>query len=497
MIKILSAQQIRALDAYTIQHEPISSIDLMERACRAFVSWFTERFDETQKVSIVCGTGNNGGDGLGIARLLKMWGYPVNVLLIRGGTETEGFKTNLERLKGKVEVTEVASTNSDLFSGYDIVIDAIFGSGLSRPAERIQAAIIQQMNQADVIRIAVDIPSGLQADKVSQGEVFKADFTISFQLPKLAFFLPANHAFVGEWCLVDIGLSKAFIKEISSSHFYVTSKYIRRILKPRSKFDHKGTYGHALLIAGSYGRIGAAVLSGRALLRAGVGLLTLHIPQCGYSVVQTSLIEAMVDVDAHEHFLTMIPSPDKYTTVGVGPGLGQDSLTIKAFGKLLEDFRKPMVIDADGLNILSVNRELLRIVSPGSILTPHPKEFERLVGKWSDDFDRLEKQKALAKQLKSVVVLKGAYTSIASPDGMVYFNSTGNPGMATGGTGDVLTGILTSLLAQGYSSIDAAVAGVYLHGLAGDLAAREKGMVSLIASDVIDFLPAAFKKAMA
>jgi len=236
------------------------------------------------------------------------------------------------------------------------------------------------------------------------------------------------------------------------------------------------------------------LLSGRAVLRAGVGLLTMHIPECGYIILQSSVAEAMASIDEHRQFITTIPVLDKYTVVGIGPGLGQDKGTVKALRKLLEDFRKPMVLDADALNILSDNRELLSLVPAGSILTPHPKEFERLVGKWSDDFDRLEKQKSLARQLKSVVVLKGANTSIASPEGAVYFNSTGNPGMATGGTGDVLTGILTGLLAQGYSSLDTAIAGVYLHGLSGDLAAREHGMVSLIASDIIEFLPAAFKK---
>lgn len=466
----------------------------MERACRAFVNWFTEKFNGAHAVAIVCGTGNNGGDGLGIARMLSEWRYPLKVFVIRGSSETEDFKTNLERLQSKAEIVEITSLDKNIFSGYDVLIDAIFGSGLTRPVEGIFAQAIHFMNESDAIRIAVDIPSGLLADKVSKGEIFKADYTVTFQLPKLAFLFPGSHAFTGSWCVVDIGLNKLFIKEQQTSHYYITAKDIKKIMKPRSKFDHKGTYGHALLIAGSYGKMGAALLSGRGVLRAGVGLLTVHIPECGYIILQSSIAEAMASVDEHKHFITTIPALDKYTVVGTGPGLGQDKLTVKAFRKLLEDFRKPLVLDADALNILSDNRELLPLVPAGSILTPHPKEFERLVGKWSDDFDRLEKQISLAKQLKSVVVLKGANTSVASPNGEVYFNSTGNPGMATGGTGDVLTGILTGLLAQGYSSIDTAIAGVYLHGLAGDIAARESGMVSLIASDLLEFLPAAFKK---
>lgn len=496
MIRILSSQQIKALDAHTIQHEPIASIDLMERACRAFVNWFTEKFNGAHTIAIVCGTGNNGGDGLGIARMLREWSYAVKVFVIRGSSETEDFKTNFERLKGKAEIVEVTSLDKDIFSEYDVLIDAIFGSGLTRPAEGLFAQAIHLMNESEAIRIAVDIPSGLLADKVSKGEIFKAHYTITFQLPKLAFLFPGNHAFTGVWCMVDIGLNKAFIKEQQTPHYYITAKDIKKILRPRSKFDHKGTYGHALIIAGSYGKMGAALLSGRAVLRAGAGLLTMHIPECGYIILQSSVAEAMASIDEHKHFITTIPALDKYTVVGIGPGLGQDKLTVKAFRKLLEDFRKPIVLDADALNILSENRELLSLIPAGSILTPHPKEFERLAGKWSDDFERLEKQKSLARQLKSVVVLKGANTSIASPEGSVYFNSTGNPGMATGGTGDVLTGILTGLLAQGYTSLDTAIAGVYLQGLSGDIAAREHGMVSLVASDIIEFLPAAFKKIM-
>ncbi|HEY9006690.1 NAD(P)H-hydrate dehydratase [Ohtaekwangia sp.] len=497
MIRVLSSQQIKALDAYTIQHEPVASIDLMERACRAFVSWFTGRFDTSEQVGIVCGTGNNGGDGLGIARLLREWSYPVKVWCIRGGSETDDFKANLQRIQGKTEIVEITAASSihkDIFQDCDVVIDAIFGSGLSRPVEGIYAQVIHLLNDTDTLRVAVDIPSGLMADRASQGAIVRADYTVTFQIPKLAFFFPGNFQFVGEWCVVDIGLNKAFIHQTATQHFHTTAKDIRRIIRPRGKFDHKGTYGHALLIAGSYGKMGAALLSADALLRAGVGLLTVHIPKCGYTILQTAVREAMASIDEHDHFFTIVPPLENYTTIGIGPGLGHDKQTVKAFRKVLEDFRRPMVIDADGLNILSANRELFPLIPPGSILTPHPKEFERLAGKWSDDFSRLEKQKALAGQLRSVIVVKGAFTSIATPDGNIYFNPTGNPGMATGGTGDVLTGILTGLLAQGYSSTDAAIAGVYIHGLAGDLAAREKEMISLIASDVVNFLPSAFKK---
>lgn len=499
MIKILTARQTKALDAFTIRHEPVSSIDLMERACQAFTSWFIERFTALHKVGIVCGTGNNGGDGLGIARLLSDWGYPVKVWIVRGAVpESEDFAENLRRLKEKkVEIFEIATElDQGQFADRDILIDAIFGSGLSRSPEGIYAQAIQCINKSDAVRIAVDIPSGLMVDKPSDGPVVNARYTVSFQLPKLAFLLPQNHSYTGEWKLVDIGLSKEFIRTIDASHFYLTQKDVRRILKTRSTFDHKGDFGHALLIAGSYGKLGAAVLASRSALRSGLGLLTAHVPQCGYAVLQTAVPEAMVDVDAHEAYFTNHQELDQYTTIGIGPGLGRDQETVEAFASILKSFRSPVVIDADALNILSEHRELHAHVPAGSILTPHPKEFQRLVGGWHDDFERLEKQKKLAEQLQSVVIVKGAYSSIASPDGKVYFNSTGNPGMATGGTGDVLTGILTALLAQQYTAIEAACLGVYVHGLAGDIAARQKGMVSMIASDVTEYLPDAFLKIM-
>jgi len=495
MLKILPAKQIKDLDAYTIEHGSIASIDLMERACRAFVNWFVEHFDDRRTIGIVCGTGNNGGDGLGIARMLKGLGYSVKVWVVKGSVlESIDFKINLDRArKDKIEIVELVHESDErLFGDRHVLIDAVFGSGLTRPAEGIYAKVITCINKMEAQRVAIDIPSGLMADSPSTDPVVKADYTVSFQLPKLSFFLPQYHSFVGEWTLVDIGLNKDFIKGAETSHFYITQKDPRKILKRRSKFDHKGDYGHALLIAGSFGKMGAAILASRAALRSGLGLLTVHIPRCGYSILQTCVPEAMVSVDKHEEFLSREPGLDNYSTIGIGPGLGMSTETVKAYRNILQNFRKPMVIDADGLNILAENRELLHLIPEGSILTPHPKEFERLVGKWQNDFERLEKQKQLAAQLKSVIVVKGAYSSVASPDGKVYFNSTGNPGMATGGTGDVLTGILTGLMAQHYDPLQAAQLGVYLHGLAGDLAISEKGMNSLIASDIIDYLASAF-----
>ncbi len=494
MLKILSTKQIKALDSHTILHEPISSIDLMERASRAFVDWFTIQFTAPRKIGIICGTGNNGGDGLAIARLLSELSYPVKVWIVRGSAPTtEDFKINYERIKGILDISDFVSTaDQGLFSDRVILIDAIFGSGLSRPAEGIYEHAINCVNKSTAIKIAVDIPSGLFADQHSSGEIVKADFTISFQLPKLAFLLPENANYVGDWKVFDIGLSKTFLKSADTSYFYLTKKSVKERILQRKKFDHKGTYGHALLIAGSFGKMGACILAARSCLRAGVGLLTVHVPSAGYPIVQTAVPEAMVSVDQHREYLTDELKIDQFTSIGVGPGLGQSHETIKAFSTLL-GYGKPLVIDADGLNMISAHSEFIKLIPEGSILTPHPKEFERLVGPWNDDFDRLEKQKKFSRDTNCIVLLKGAHSSLSTPDGKIYFNSTGNPGMATGGSGDVLTGILAGLLAQGYSAIDATLIGVYVHGLSGDIAAREKGQQSLIASDLIDFLPAAFK----
>lgn len=495
MLPILNTTQIKQLDQYTVAQEPITSIDLMERACKAFTEWFVQRYRQSCKVGIICGTGNNGGDGLGIGRLLVENQYQVSVWIIRGeAKETTDFKTNFESACGHVSITEIlASDTVPSFEGCHILIDALFGSGLSRPVQGIYERVIQKFNDAKAIKIAVDIPSGLMADQPSTGEIVKAHRTLTFQLPKLAFLLPQNHQYVGEWTILDIGLNKQFLLTAGTSYFLIERTDTANILHPRTRFSHKGNFGHALLIAGSKGKMGACILSSRAALRSGVGLLTVHIPSSGNNIIQGNIPEAMTSIDANENYFSSVPDPLNYTAIGIGPGIGKDSKTVTAFLELLKAYHKPMVIDADALNILAENRELITCIPPKSILTPHSKEFERLVGSWMNDFERLEKQQKLSLSTKSAVILKGAFTSIALPDGKLYFNSTGNPGMATGGSGDVLTGILTGLLAQGYSFDKAAILGVYLHGLAGDLAIHELDMNSLIASDLIDFLPKAFK----
>ena len=453
-MKILSVEQIRDLDKYTIEHEPIPSIDLMERASQAFVDWFTTCFDTDKRVLICAGTGNNGGDALAIARMLTGQDYQVSVVIIGDPTNgSEDFQTNLDRLG--IE----NSTYTSCFPPCDVIIDGIFGSGLSRPAEGEYGKLIDEINQHQAQVVAIDMPSGLFADKPSDGShIIEADYTISFQLPKLAFMMPKNQQYVGEWHVVHIGLSEEFIQKADTDHHYINQDTASGLLKRVNKTDHKGTNGKALLVSGSLGKMGAAILASQAALRTGVGLLSVHVPKVGNDVLQLAAPEAMTIPDEYLDYIGVAQDSERYDAVGIGPGIGKDKMTVEALRMYLENCASPLVLDADALNILSEHREMMELLRSNTILTPHPKEFERLLGHgWDDDFERLNLQKEFSRRYHVIIILKGPHTSIAAPDGKVYFNSTGNPGMAKGGSGDVLTGMVTSLLAQQYKPAEAAI----------------------------------------
>ncbi len=496
-MKILSAAQIRRLDAYTIQHEPIASIDLMERASQTFANWFTERFlDEDQPLLIFCGIGNNGGDGLAVARLLYHRFYDSRLYLCKISNKVSpDFQANLDRLPPREAIPVNIIKKKAPFPEIPenaVIIDAIFGSGLNRPVSGYWGRLLAYLNQRPNVKISIDIPSGLFADRHSQETVFQADYTFSFELPKLAFLFPENQNYVGKWMIGSIGLHPDFIQKTPTPYYYLDQQMAAGLLRSRKKYDHKGTFGHALLLMGSYGKIGAAVLAARACLRAGVGLLSVHAPKCAYEILQISVPEAMISVDKDSRFLSEIPPLNPYRAIGVGCGLGQKKKVKKALKALLKKANRPLVLDADALNIIAKSPKLKKRIPPGSILTPHPKDFERLFGQSENDFARNELQRQKARELGVVLILKGANTCIASPRGDAYFNSTGNPGMATAGAGDVLSGIITALLAQAYEPLEAALLGVFLHGLAGDLAALEQGYESLLAGDIIDYLGKAF-----
>ena len=496
-MRILSAAQHRALDQATLAAHGIDELQLMERAASAWTAAFTHRYrNKDRPITVLVGPGNNGGDGLVIARLLRLETYTVSVLLLDIAPASPANTTNRKRAKDVGVPLRTIMSDDDLptLSHDTLVIDAVFGTGMSRPIEGYWARCIEHFNALPVHRVAVDLPSGLRTDEPSTGAVFRAHFTLSLGYPKLALFAPANTPFLGKWQLVSFALAEPPTTPEETPNRLLTEPEVASLLRLRSANDHKGTFGHALLVAGAFGKMGAAVICARAVLRAGAGLVTTHIPRSGYEIMQISFPEAMCSVDAHRYHFTGLAALDGYATVAIGPGLGKEPTTATAFSQLLADYSKPMVIDADALNLLAEHPEQLANVPKGSILTPHPKEFERLFGHQADDFARWQVQGEVAGRYGLVVLLKMGYTSIATPDGRLYFNPTGNPGMGTGGTGDALTGILTGLLAQGYDPEDAARLGVYLHGLAGDLAAEELEQESLLAEDVVSHLGKAFKR---
>lgn len=495
-MKIFTPEQIRQWDANTIQHEPIASADLMERAAALLTRWLLQsgQAERHSCTYIFCGMGNNGGDGLAVARLLTEAGYGVKVFVARHAeTFSPDAQVQFERLHKHLAVNEIYSKKDLPTPPADaLVLDALLGTGLSRPATGLLADVIATLNAHTGPVIAIDIASGLFADRPNApaDAIVRPRHTVGFQVPKLAFFQPENAPFVGRWHLLNIGLQEDFYSK-TPADFYCTFPDDLPALPPRGLFSHKGTFGHALLVAGSHGKMGAAVLAARACLRSGVGLLTLHVPACGYAVLQGTVPEAMCLTDENNtHQTAFSQQVAPYSAIGIGPGLGQHPDTaafLRAFLSL--ENLPPLVLDADALNLLSQDPSLLGLVPENTILTPHPREFERLLGHgWGNDYEKLDALRAFCQKHRLVVVLKGRHTAVCSPEGKLFFNTTGNAGMATGGTGDVLTGILTALLAQGLGPLDAARLGVYRHGEAGDRAVSGRGMVGLTAGDLPEAL---------
>ncbi|UBM59798.1 NAD(P)H-hydrate dehydratase [Marinilongibacter aquaticus] len=496
-MKILTAAQTAQADKYTIEHEPISSIDLMERAATACANWLIRKFNQQTKIAICCGPGNNGGDGLAIARLLIENNYQIEVyILYLGNKLSADAKINLEHLQQmQVIVHEIHSESDFPNLNKRIVIDSIFGTGLNRPLQGLVKDFVNYLNKQNRLRISIDVPSGLQTefnDSSDELTIFKADYTLTFEQVKLAFLLPTHASFVGEFVVLPIELHPDFLAQVECPWYYTQKSDAKNLLKKRDKFSHKGTFGHAQLIAGSKGKMGAAYLSAKACLRIGAGLCTVYTPKCGLNIMQSLLPEAMVIENKGTDYLEYeIQHVDDFQ-IGIGPGIGQHERTEELLLEVLKKSKKGMVIDADALNILAKHRSWWKYVPENCILTPHPKEFYRLVEGFDSEKEKIDKLLQLAQVLKSVVVLKGAHTAIASPEGKIHFNSTGNPGMATAGSGDVLTGILTGLLAQQYSSLDAAILGVYIHGLSGDIAVEKMAEESVMASDIVAHLSEAF-----
>ena len=500
-MKVFNASTMQAWDEYTISEEPISSINLMERAAIACVDWLCKKFESTTPFYIYCGKGNNGGDGLAIARLLTEKGFQVTVAVLEFGFKgSPDFQENLARLHyyPNVAVSFIQTEeHSKEIDSNAIIIDALFGTGINRPLEGLSASLVKKINTLNNTTVSIDIPSGLYLDKSSVGnDVIEADYTLTFQCLKPAFLVPENEHFIGEATVLNIGLHPSFEKHTVATYELLDLPLIHSFYKKRNQFSHKGNFGHALIIAGSEDKMGAAILSARACLKSGAGLVTAHIPSVGKTALNICCPEAMLSVDKDSICFSILPDNlTKYNSIGIGPGLGLDVKTSNAFQKLLSTLNKGthLVIDADALNILSNKTSLLNELPPLSILTPHPKEFDRLFGVSKNDFERMEKAMVKAKELQIIIVVKGHHSFIATPFEQHYFNSTGNAGMATAGTGDVLTGIITGLIAQQYAPLHATLLGVFLHGLAGDLALTTQSMESLVASEIISHLGVAYK----
>ncbi|MCK9305282.1 MAG: NAD(P)H-hydrate dehydratase, partial [Bacteroidales bacterium] len=479
---------------------------LMERAASVLRKTVMERYGDKVSYILVAGPGNNGGDALALARQLSERGCSCRVLLVADPSRLpEPAATNYNRLisiasvpvfvagsDGKIPEDYFGPDSQRSDTGKVVIIDGLFGSGLNRRPEGTALEIIKKINSSRAVTVSIDIPSGMNGEDNRENDpsgVVKADLTITFQYPKLSMLLPGYGSLCKEVVVADIGLHPEALSDFRSDYYYTTEKDILSIIKPREKFSHKGDYGSALLIAGSRGKAGAAVMASRAVLRCGAGLLTVHLPSECLSVVQTAVPEAMCSVDTSANIITSLPVTGNYSAIGAGPGLGTDPQTGTALYELIASRPKQLVLDADAINLISADKKILEMLPANTILTPHVKEFERMAGPSPDPYSRLLLQREFSMRYKIIIVLKGAHSSVSLPDGTIHFNSTGNPGMATAGSGDVLTGVILSLLAQGYPPDCAAIAGVFLHGLAGDLAALEKGEISLMAGDIAGYLP--------
>jgi NAD(P)H-hydrate epimerase len=497
-MKIFTKEQIKEADKYTIDNEPVASIDLMERAAEAIAGWINQNIDRQNPLLFVIGKGNNGGDGLAVARILHRKGFGCVVYLAYGsGFTNEECRINLERLPSDIPFIDSLAA----IDGRAIIIDALLGTGISGNVRGPAASVIAQINSLNNKVIAIDLPSGMSADattlsycdsKADSPQIIEADLTLTLEFPKLAMLLPETGEYAGTIITLPIGLSKQYLTQTETPYHYIDKTLIDRLKRKRSKFAHKNTYGHALLICGSKNMIGAAILATGAALRSGCGLVSVHIPYNERVAMQTRFPSAILSFDKSGNFSEMPDDVSKYNAVGTGCGLGTRPETAKAFEILLKSVKTPMVIDADALNIIAYNKELLKYIPANSVLTPHPGELKRLTGEWNSAEDKSQKIMNLSTETQSIIVAKGAHTAVYLPDGTRYFNSTGNPGMAKGGSGDVLTGLITGLLARGYTGSEAAIIGVYCHGLAGDKAQEKYGQESMNSYDLIEFLTVLF-----
>lgn len=498
MMKIISVDQIYQADQITLEKQKLKSTELMERAGTAIYNWLTQRLKGSPiPIHIFSGIGNNGGDGLVVARLLIKAGYNVKVYIVNiSDKRSKDFLYNYSLIKDVTKDWPLLmheEADFPVIGSEDIVIDAIFGIGLNRPPKGWIKKLIQYLNKTEAYILSIDVPSGLYSNKPLDDPeaVVQATETLTFQTPKLAFFLPETGKFMEGFEVLNIGQDEEYLDQVQPLAETILAMDVLNLYKPRKTFGYKNTYGHALIVAGSYGKVGAAVLSTSAAFRIGAGMLTTFVPKCGYSIMQTALPEAMVITDKEEDFISGITADFEPSAIGIGMGIGKNEATVEAVKKLFQNSKSPLVIDADALNIISENEDVLSLLPRGSILTPHPGELKRLIGAWKDDYEKLEMTKKFAAEHEVVVIIKGSYT-ITVYENCLYINTTGNPGMGTAGSGDVLTGVITGLVSQGYDALSASIVGVYLHGSAGDIAAQHMGYEALLSGDIVNYLGEAY-----
>lgn len=504
-MKIFTTEGIRRIDEATIESENMTTLDMMERAASAVTYEILSRWRPSQRIVIFAGPGNNGGDALAVARMLLEQGYRPEVYLfnIKSAHLSPCCSTNRDRLLAMLPDAELFTEVIDNFnppelSETDVVIDGLFGSGLRSPLKGGYTALVQYINNSQAYTVAIDVPSGLFGEwnmGADHRNIIKASLTLAFQFKRLSFFFSENAEFIGECVVLDLDMSPVAIASTPTDFYLIEQEDVRDVLRRRDPFSNKYDHGSLYLVAGSYGMMGAAQLAARGALRAGVGLVTVHAPRCGYSVMQTGLPEALFEGDVNEICTTSINSGrHRYSVVALGPGMGTAPETIDAVDAFLKNFRQPCLLDADALNCIASRPILLKSLPKGSVLTPHAGEFDRLFSQCQSDEERLKRAIDVSKLYEVTIVLKGHHTMTIRPDGKVYINSSGNAGMATAGSGDVLTGVIAALIAQGYEPDRAVYMGVYLHGLAGDIAVQTHGEYGVLASDIANTIGIAIKK---
>ena len=501
-MKIFTSELIREIDKATCEAQNITPLDLMERAASAVCCEIETRFNPSQRIVVFAGPGNNGGDALAVGRMLFEQGYKkVEVFLFNVmGKLSHDCSEEKNRIM-ETEAIDFTEVTKDFQPPYlsekDVVIDGLFGSGFKGTLQKGFLTLVNYINDSNAYVISIDVPTGLSGEwnnNVSRRDMIHADLTLTFQFPRLSFFFEENQEVLGEWRLIDIELDESKMKDIPVDFMLVEERNVRPLFRKRNEFSGKRDYGSALFFAGSVGMSGAAVLCAKGCLRSGAGLATVHSARVSLPIVQTSLPEALFEPDRNDFFITDMSVHHNHQAVAVGPGLGVNDKTIDALESLLKNYKNPLVLDADALNCMAKRPHLLSLLPAHSIITPHVGEFDRLFGTHGSTEERLKKAIDMAKYYNIIIVLKGHYTATVRPTGRVYFNSTGNPGMATAGSGDVLTGVITSFIAQGFRPEQAATLGVFVHGMAGDLAEEKWGEFGILASEIADSCALALKK---